>query len=478
MHKIFPTLLFIFSISAVAQIGIGTTEPEAELDVKSQNAGILFPRIALTQNNLAAPVIDPNTGTSSVINTTLIYNTSTTSGTTAVSPGIYSYFFGYWIKVSTSTPANADWYNLNSSTSPNSLANYIFTNGKVGIGTGANTEDLKGKLHIYEATGTTPSTSSGSLYLEHGDDGGSSSIAFKSINNYNSDYAYISYIDNNSIGGDENSMLEIAGLNDGASNGYTGQRDNINFKSSNSVGINTTNPSSSASLDLGTSNQGILINRVSLTSRTDTNTIAGTEPDGLLVYNTATAGTSPQNVTEGFYYWDNSQWNRVALQANYGSASYQKGVQYYSYDTSEQNSPNISSIEINNVLSKSGNYTGALNSSSAMTTMDPSTNGNGFVIKITGTYIVQNAGTFNFSSESDDGARIYIDGALVSSAWYNGSNGINLTASGAAYLAKGKHEFEFWYYQFNSPKNFTFSWGSNPDGNTGTINAQQFIIEK
>ncbi|GGZ45805.1 hypothetical protein [Mesonia mobilis] len=139
MHKILPTLLFIFSISVVAQIGIGTTEPEAELDVKSQNAGILFPRIALTQNDLAAPVIDPNTGTSSVINTTLIYNTSTTTGTTAVSPGIYSWFFGYWIKVSTSTPTNADWYNLNSSTSPNSLANNIFTNGQVGIGTGANT---------------------------------------------------------------------------------------------------------------------------------------------------------------------------------------------------------------------------------------------------------------------------------------------------------------------------------------------------
>ncbi|GGZ45800.1 PA14 domain-containing protein [Mesonia mobilis] len=332
-------------------------------------------------------------------------------------------------------------------------------------------------MHIYEATGTTPSASAGSLYLEHGDDGGSSSIAFKSINNYNSDYAYISYIDNNSIGGDENSMLEIAGLNDGASNGYTGYRDNINFKSSNSVGINTTNPSSSASLDLGTTNQGILINRVSLTSRTDTNTIAGTEPDGLIVYNTATAGTSPQNVTEGFYYWDNSQWNRVALQANYGSTNYQKGVQYYSYDTDELTNPNVSTIEVNNVISKSGNYTGNLSSSAALTTMNPSSDGNGYTIKISGTYVVNNAGTFNFTSNSDDGARIYVDGALVLSNWQvAGSGGLN--ASGSVYLAKGKHDFEFWYFEYNGPNNFTFSWGSNPDGNTGTINAQQFIIEK
>ena len=31
----------------------------------------------------------------------------------------------------------------------------------------------------------------------------------------------------------------------------------------------------------------------------------------MLVYNTATAGTSPNNVTPGYYYWDGSSWQRV-----------------------------------------------------------------------------------------------------------------------------------------------------------------------
>ena len=35
-------------------------------------------------------------------------------------------------------------------------------------------------------------------------------------------------------------------------------------------------------------------------------------PESLLVYNTATSGTSPNNVTPGFYYWRNNQWNAIA----------------------------------------------------------------------------------------------------------------------------------------------------------------------
>jgi len=73
----------------------------------------------------------------------------------------------------------------------------------------------------------------------------------------------------------------------------------------------------SAILDLtGTSNQGLLIPRVSLTSTTSYAPLTGTAQAGMLVYNLATAGTSPNNVTPGFYYHDGTKWCRVEFADN------------------------------------------------------------------------------------------------------------------------------------------------------------------
>ena len=54
----------------------------------------------------------------------------------------------------------------------------------------------------------------------------------------------------------------------------------------------------------------MLIPRVSLLSATDVTTIA-TPATSLLVYNIATAGTAPNNVTPGFYYW-NAKWYPIS----------------------------------------------------------------------------------------------------------------------------------------------------------------------
>ncbi len=76
------------------------------------------------------------------------------------------------------------------------------------------------------------------------------------------------------------------------------------------VAINATGAAgnTSAILDVNATNKGILIPRASLTSATDAVTIAN-PAISLLVYNTATAGISPNNVTAGYYYWDGSKWN-------------------------------------------------------------------------------------------------------------------------------------------------------------------------
>jgi hypothetical protein len=78
------------------------------------------------------------------------------------------------------------------------------------------------------------------------------------------------------------------------------------------VTINTTGVPGdiSAMLDVEANNKGMLVPRVSLLSATDVTTIAS-PAISLLIYNTATAGTYPDNVVPGFYYWDGTRWSSM-----------------------------------------------------------------------------------------------------------------------------------------------------------------------
>ena len=79
------------------------------------------------------------------------------------------------------------------------------------------------------------------------------------------------------------------------------------------TGIGTTTPNASAKLDVYATNKGFLPPRISLTGTLDVATI--TSPaTGLVIYNTATAGTTPNNVIPGYYYWDGSKWNGLVDQ--------------------------------------------------------------------------------------------------------------------------------------------------------------------
>jgi hypothetical protein len=71
---------------------------------------------------------------------------------------------------------------------------------------------------------------------------------------------------------------------------------NITFSQ---VGIGTSNPNNSAALEIVSTNSGLLIPRIALTSTTDVATIAS-PATSLLVYNTTTL----LDVTPGFYYFD------------------------------------------------------------------------------------------------------------------------------------------------------------------------------
>ncbi|NCP45517.1 MAG: hypothetical protein GW818_03590, partial [Flavobacteriales bacterium] len=72
---------------------------------------------------------------------------------------------------------------------------------------------------------------------------------------------------------------------------------NLHLQAQN-IGINATGaaPAASAGLDVNFTNKGLLVPRVALTSANAAGPIAA-PATSLLVYNTATAGVTPNNVT-------------------------------------------------------------------------------------------------------------------------------------------------------------------------------------
>ncbi len=80
------------------------------------------------------------------------------------------------------------------------------------------------------------------------------------------------------------------------------------------TGIGTTTPNASAKLDVSASDRGFLPPRVALTAANAFTPITGTSSAaaGLLVYNTASTGTAPNNVIPGYYYWNGSIWIQIS----------------------------------------------------------------------------------------------------------------------------------------------------------------------
>lgn len=86
------------------------------------------------------------------------------------------------------------------------------------------------------------------------------------------------------------------------------------------IGVGTSTPNASAMLDITSTSKGFLQPRVALTGTTDTATIAS-PATGLMVFNTATAGSGAAAVTPGVYYHNGTAWQRVANQAELTAAT-------------------------------------------------------------------------------------------------------------------------------------------------------------
>lgn len=76
------------------------------------------------------------------------------------------------------------------------------------------------------------------------------------------------------------------------------------------VGIGTVTPNSNALLEVQSTNQGILLPRVSLQSTTSAAPLSG-HTKGMIVYNTAQNGVEANTVYPGLYYDDGTEWIRL-----------------------------------------------------------------------------------------------------------------------------------------------------------------------
>ena len=184
--------------------------------------------------NLAIGYIADNLAGSGAINT--VGNDNTIIGNSATSSG-----FSNTIVIGKSAVANADNQII---IGPQGGAHRTWIQGTGGLYVSSGNTSL-GKTSIYEAVGTGDSTTgtSGSLVIEHGNFGGSSSIVFPSKNNRGTDFGYIRYRDdvNNAAAGAEQSRLEIGVENDfGAAGGLNDCL--VLNKNGGNVGIGTSNP--------------------------------------------------------------------------------------------------------------------------------------------------------------------------------------------------------------------------------------------
>jgi hypothetical protein len=79
------------------------------------------------------------------------------------------------------------------------------------------------------------------------------------------------------------------------------------------VGDNPGSINPNSVLELQSTNKGFVAPRVALTATNSASPLSASPAllEGTIVYNTATAGSSPNDVTPGFYYWNGTTWSRL-----------------------------------------------------------------------------------------------------------------------------------------------------------------------
>lgn len=197
------------------------------------------------------------------------------------------------------------------------------------------------------------------------------------------------------------------------------------------VGIDTLGPE--AALDITSTNAGLLIPRIALTSVTDATSVinpnGGAVVTGTMVWNTGSSGLTPA----GYYYWENSQWNLVA-------SNNQPQVYFGKFIISATGTMTITGVPftpraveftaVNRVLSdNAGFYRSLGNNSNDIRLAGGQTTG--YAQNISGT-ISQQVTSFGFSGSSLNNIGTYASNAHCLASFFVNNNGEGIHDNGSA----------------------------------------------
>ncbi|CAI8813467.1 tail fiber protein [Chryseobacterium sp. IT-36CA2] len=110
--------------------------------------------------------------------------------------------------------------------------------------------------------------------------------------------------------------LHVDGAKDNPATGTPTAAQQLNdftVTNTGNVGIGTTTPNSNAALDVTSPNKGVKLPSVALVATNNSSPLSA-HIGGMIVYNTATAGTVPNNVIPGLYVNDGTKWVNLGTQ--------------------------------------------------------------------------------------------------------------------------------------------------------------------
>lgn len=309
--------------ASAQNIGINTTgatpAASAMLDIASTDRGLLIPRVNLTARNAAGPVASPAASL-------MVYNNATAgSGANEVTPGYYYWTGTEWLRLFNGKEAWSTTGNYGTTTTNN----FLGTIDNVALRIKTNNLDrfdvtAGGALQSFgDGTAAAPiyswNASQGMGLFRQGNNvigvstGGTERVRFPNAHQIQLVNAGTPAIPSYSWTTSAN-----AGLYSPAANtiGFsTTSAERMRIDASGRVGIGGT-PANGAALDVQSTNRGVIMPRVALSALNNANPVgAANVVNGLMVYNTNTAGTFPNDVYPGYYHWQAGRWQRAVDKA-------------------------------------------------------------------------------------------------------------------------------------------------------------------